>query len=276
VADDDDGFGVDIQPPVRKLGPVLDRWKAMKRNPSTVRTKKDVGEGSFVTNAEIGVHDISEEYDTNELESDVDSDEGVVRDGPKFLKYRSSLGIHLRPTKGNLDYINFSFRQTQLIDCFPLIYNYCILQGLMTVFDKILNGVEHRFYLRHLYSNFKKKFGGGVVIRDLMMGAAKATFYAAWEKMGELRNTNPEAYNWLVAIPRSSWCKHAFNIYLRCDVLMNNLSESFNSTILLARDKPIISIMEWIRSYTMSRFATLREKLNAYSSNVMPKPKKKA
>jgi len=88
VVNDDDGFGIDIQPPVRKIGPVLDRWKAMKRNPSIMRAKKDVGKGLFVTNAEIGVHDISEEYDTDELESDVDSDEGVVRDGPKFSKYR--------------------------------------------------------------------------------------------------------------------------------------------------------------------------------------------
>ena len=120
----------------------------------------------------------------------------------------------------------------------------------MTVFDKILNGVKHRFCLRHLYSNFKKKFGGGVVIRDLMMGAAKAMYDAGWEKkMGELRNINPKAFNWLVAILRESWCKHAFNMYPRCDVLMNNLSESFNSIILLARDKPIISMMEWIRSY---------------------------
>jgi len=63
--------------------------EAMKRNPSTMRTKKDVGEGSFVTNAEIGVQDIIEEYDTDELESDVDSDEGVVHDGPKFSKYRA-------------------------------------------------------------------------------------------------------------------------------------------------------------------------------------------
>jgi len=59
-----------------------------------------------------------------------------------------------------------------------------VFLGLMVVFDEILNGVEHRFCLRHLYSNFKKKFGGGVVIRDLMMGAAKATFYAAWKKKG--------------------------------------------------------------------------------------------
>jgi len=146
----------------------------------------------------------------------------------------------------------------------------------MTVFDEILNGVEHRFCLRHLYSNFKKKFGGGVVIRDLMIGAAKATYYAGWEKkMGELRNINPEAFNWLVSIPRESWCKHAFSMYPRCDVLMNNLSESFNSTILLARDKPIISMMEWIISYIMSRFSTLREKVNEYSGTMMPKPQKR-
>jgi len=43
--------------------------------------------------------------------------------------------------------------------------------------------------------------------------------------MGELRTINPEAYNWLIGIPRSSWCKHAFSIYPRCDVLMNNLSD---------------------------------------------------
>ena len=95
------------------------------------------------------------------------------------------------------------------------------------------------------------------------------------KKMGELKNLNPDAYNWLIAIPTKSWCKYAFSIYPKCDVLMNNLSESFNSTILLARDKPIISMMEWIRSYIMSRFATLREKLNAYPGNVMPRPQKR-
>jgi len=47
----------------------------------------------------------------------------------------------------------------------------------MTVFDGNFNGVEHHFYLRHLYNNFKKKFGGGVVIKYLIMGATKATFY---------------------------------------------------------------------------------------------------
>jgi len=42
---------------------------------------------------------------------------------------------------------------------------------------------------------------------------------------------------------------------------MNNLSEAFNSTILLARDKPIISICEWIKTYLMSRISTIESKI---------------
>jgi len=78
-----------------------------------------------------------------------------------------------------------------------------------------------------------------------------------------------------MGIPRKCWCKHAFSFYLKCDVLMNNLLESFNSTILLARDKPIIIMMEWIRTYLMSRFAKLREELDKYPGTVMPKPIKR-
>jgi hypothetical protein len=125
----------------------------------------------------------------------------------------------------------------------------------------MLPGTEHRFCVRHLYANFKKKFGGGTLLRDLMMGAAKATYYEAWEdKMEQIKQEKKAAYDWLIAIPTKQWCKHAFPFYSRCDVIMNNLSESFNATILLQRDKPIITMIEWIRKYLMERFATLREK----------------
>ncbi|XP_047178286.1 uncharacterized protein LOC124845263 [Vigna umbellata] len=162
------------------------------------------------------------------------------------------------------------------IDCQRWIFISDQQKGLMTTFYDILNGVEHRLCLRHLYNNYKKKFGGGLLIRDLMMRAAKETYIQEWgKKIGELKNVNHDAYNWLMTIRTKSWCKHAFSAYPRCDVLINNLFESFNSTILLARDKPIITMMEWIRSYIMSRFATLREKANTYPSDVMPKPRKR-
>ncbi|CAH9122936.1 unnamed protein product [Cuscuta epithymum] len=56
---------------------------------------------------------------------------------------------------------------------------------------------------------------------------------------------------------------------------MNNLSEAFNSTIMVARDKPIVTMCEWIRTYLMSRIATLRSKLNMWQHRVMLKPKKR-
>ncbi|WP_338309902.1 hypothetical protein, partial [Bradyrhizobium sp. TM233] len=75
-----------------------------------------------------------------------------------------------------------------------------------------------------------------------------------------IKEINEDAYKWLLAIPTIHWCMHAFSFYPKCDVTMNNLSETFNCTILVARDKPIITVFEWIRKYLMTRFATLREK----------------
>lgn len=45
-------------------------------------------------------------------------------------------------------------------------------KGLVNVFENKMAGTEHRFCVRHLYANFKKKFGDGTLRRDLMMGGS--------------------------------------------------------------------------------------------------------
>ncbi|WVZ03193.1 hypothetical protein V8G54_023999 [Vigna mungo] len=114
--------------------------------------------------------------------------------------------------------------------------------------QKMMDGVEHRLCLRHLYNNFKKRFGG----------AAKATYEKEWEKkMGELKAINIDAYNWLLGIPTKSWCKHAFSTYCRCDVLINNLSEEKAMTypgVVMPRprkrlDKEIEKSGNWIPTW---------------------------
>lgn len=70
-------------------------------------------------------------------------------------------------------------------------------------------------------------------------------------------------------VPTNNWCKHAFNIYLKCDVLMNNISEYFNATILGARDKPILTICEWIRNYLMSKISSTASKLDIWEHTIM-------
>ncbi|GAU26656.1 hypothetical protein TSUD_314310 [Trifolium subterraneum] len=85
-------------------------------------------------------------------------------------------------------------------------------KGLIPVFEEMFERVEHRLCLRHLYANFKKKFGGGTAIRDLMMGAAKATYQQAWDKkMNELKALDKKAWEWLIAHDPKLWwipCRH--------------------------------------------------------------------
>jgi len=85
---------------------------------------------------------------------------------------------------------------------------------------------------------------------------------------------NVGAWELLMLVPTKSWNKHAFTYYPKCDVLMNNLTESFNVTILVASDKALLSMCEWIRNFLMNKMTTATSKLNRWQHNVMPMPRK--
>ncbi|KAL0433472.1 UNVERIFIED_CONTAM: hypothetical protein Slati_2681500 [Sesamum latifolium] len=51
-----------------------------------------------------------------------------------------------------------------------------------------------------------------------------------------------------------------FSCYPRCDILLNNACESFNSNINEARDKLILSLLEWIMEYLMQRLQQNRDR----------------
>ncbi|KAI5434457.1 hypothetical protein KIW84_021338 [Lathyrus oleraceus] len=51
--------------------------------------------------------------------------------------------------------------------------------------------------------------------------------------------------------------------------------QSFNATILAARDKPILTMCEWIRKYLMNRLSTSASKLENWPHKVMPIPRRR-
>jgi len=57
----------------------------------------------------------------------------------------------------------------------------------------------------------------------------------------------------------------------KCDTLVNNISEAFNSVIVDARSKPIISMLEDIRLYIMKRWSKNRSKVQKYEGDICPK-----
>ncbi|KAL0448493.1 UNVERIFIED_CONTAM: hypothetical protein Slati_1405700 [Sesamum latifolium] len=62
--------------------------------------------------------------------------------------------------------------------------------------------------------------------------------------------------------PAFQWSRSHFSETSQCDMLLNNVCETFNSCILDAREKPILTMLEWIREYIMRRMQQNRDRSN--------------
>ncbi|WVZ03648.1 hypothetical protein V8G54_024454 [Vigna mungo] len=131
-------------------------------------------------------------------------------------------------------------------------------KGLLHAIDELLPKVDQRFCVRHMYSNFKKKYPGKNLKR-LMWRAATATHPQSWEmEMRNIRALNEDAYKHLIVIPPRYWSRSRFIERAKCDTLVNNMSEGFNNVLLSTRSKSIITLLEEIRLYLMQRWAKNR------------------
>ncbi|XP_060200419.1 uncharacterized protein LOC132628673 [Lycium barbarum] len=63
---------------------------------------------------------------------------------------------------------------------------------------------------------------------------------------------DPKAPKWFINKPPINWSRDVFSSFTKCDMLLNNMCESFNSVLLVARDKRILTMLESIRMYMMS------------------------
>ncbi|XP_014524462.1 uncharacterized protein LOC106780679 [Vigna radiata var. radiata] len=137
------------------------------------------------------------------------------------------------------------------------------LKGLLPIVQDLVPGITHKFCVRHLYANFKKKFPGKI-IKKLMWRASMATHPQKWEnEMRSIKEVNEDVFCHLIVIPPRS----RFNGIAQCDTLTNNMSGAFNSALVHTRTKPIITMLEEIRLYIMKRWVTNRSRL-LYITNV--------
>ncbi|XP_012857918.1 PREDICTED: uncharacterized protein LOC105977175 [Erythranthe guttata] len=145
-------------------------------------------------------------------------------------------------------------------------------KGLIPAFKTLFPGAENRFCVRHLHVNMKKDGFGGMAIKSALWAAAKATRIEEFKRrMEELRAIDEAAYNWLVKKPPQNWTRSHFNPFPKCDILLNNMCECFNSFILDAREKPIIPMLECIRNLLMARMVLNREKALKWDTSICPK-----
>ena len=132
-------------------------------------------------------------------------------------------------------------------------------KGLINVVGEEVPAAEHRYCVRHLHNNFKQKFPGRSLKDKLWCCARTTTIDRYAEYMESIKAENPQAYDWLAQIPAHHWSRSHFQLDNKCDILLNNMCEAFNRSIVFARQQGILVMLEMIREYLMRRIQSKRE-----------------
>ncbi|XP_027076894.1 uncharacterized protein [Coffea arabica] len=149
-------------------------------------------------------------------------------------------------------------------------------KGLGSSIQEVIPNVEHRHCVRHLHNNFKKNHPGEA-LKERFWTCARSSYMRMFENHMEcLRDYDVATWKWLNDNTSPyHWSISHFRVAVKCDILLNNLCESFNSIIMDAREKPILGMFETIRIYLMERLRTKREWMKKMSDKICPKIQKK-
>ncbi|KAJ9560388.1 hypothetical protein OSB04_005548 [Centaurea solstitialis] len=130
-------------------------------------------------------------------------------------------------------------------------------KGIILAIAKVFPSAEHRFCVRHIHDNMKV-FGRGKDLKDqVWICAAAATVPEFEQAMKTLKSMSSQAYEWLKQIPLHHWSRAHFTGRSHTNFLLNNICETFNNQLVDARDKPIITCLEYIREYLMKRIGNV-------------------
>lgn len=139
----------------------------------------------------------------------------------------------------------------------------------------ILPHVEHRQCARHIYANFRKAYTG-LEFKKLFWAAAMSCVEGDFKRhMDKIKKLNTGAYEHLMSKEPQTWCRAYMSTGYACEAVENGISECFNSIIVDARKKPLITMLEEIRIYIMDRFAHMIEESTRWNTRICPAVLKK-
>ncbi|KAH6770582.1 hypothetical protein C2S52_015385 [Perilla frutescens var. hirtella] len=106
----------------------------------------------------------------------------------------------------------------------------------------------------------------GPKLQTLLWKAENATIIAQFHNvMLEIEKVDKNRREWLQKEKSTKeWSKSQFLTFGKCDTLVNNMCEQFNHCLLDARDKPVLTMLEWIREYMMTRFQKNRDRAETF------------
>ncbi|KAL5709591.1 hypothetical protein ACHQM5_020261 [Ranunculus cassubicifolius] len=128
---------------------------------------------------------------------------------------------------------------------------------------------------RHIYANFRKTHTG-TQLKALFWAAAKSGTPQEFDyHIGKINEISEAAAQYLLAHHPESWSRAFFSYNSSCEAVDNNMAETFNSTIIEARGKPIIDMFEDLRMYAIKRMQRKRNDSLKWEDELCPKARAK-
>ncbi|KAL5727700.1 hypothetical protein ACHQM5_000865 [Ranunculus cassubicifolius] len=128
---------------------------------------------------------------------------------------------------------------------------------------------------RHIYANFRKRFSGAQLKQKFWAAAKSGTTQEFEYNIGQIQEISEAAATYLIGKHPEAWCRAFFSYNSSCEAVDNNMAETFNSTIIEARGKPIIDMFEELRMYAIRRMQRKRHDMARWQDELCPKARLK-
>ncbi|KAL4308001.1 hypothetical protein GQ457_01G017620 [Hibiscus cannabinus] len=139
----------------------------------------------------------------------------------------------------------------------------------------VISDMQKVNFVLDIYANWRKKYKGGD-LQLLFWAMCKATTEVEFQRhSSRMSKLKDKALRSLMTKDPKYWSKAYFSTKSKCDVVDNNFSEAFNSAIVPARFKSIISLFEDVRHYVMNRLVSNKLKCQNWKTELCPKICKK-
>ncbi|KAM0860075.1 hypothetical protein ACQ4PT_046746 [Festuca glaucescens] len=149
-------------------------------------------------------------------------------------------------------------------------------KGLINAVHKLFPESEHRFCVRHMIQNFQRAGHRGETLKNDVWAIARSTNIPKWKRtMDKLQVDCNEAFQWIEKLDPKTWVKAFFSDFPKCEMLLNNHSEVFNSYILEAREMAFLSMLETIFYKILQRQESKQREGMTWTGRICPKIKKK-
>uniref|UniRef100_A0ACD6A4B9 Uncharacterized protein n=1 Tax=Avena sativa TaxID=4498 RepID=A0ACD6A4B9_AVESA len=126
-------------------------------------------------------------------------------------------------------------------------------KGLETAVESVFPGVEHRECMRHLATNFSKKFRGKIFDDNLWPASLTCNPRKHAYHLRQMYS-KPKVQEYLEACHTKLWARSKFNEVCKVDYVNNNLAESFNSKLKKVKALQMVDMFDCLRQRSIFKF----------------------